>query len=219
MALDPNRVTLRGGSSGSMPRGLPLALLAAGLVACTQVPLASLWQLRKFDFENFDPAELRLALSLPSNVALWPEGLRVEVKVTREGASAPVEESFWFREQAGAAAGTELSAPASDRAPWVLLQLSARDSDRLRHWRQQLVATKSAQVQGKNKLELKIDPQACLRGGSLSPSASVSVALRWQAEPGFVMLLRDQALAEVGASLGVPAPSLQPCYAERRAPP
>lgn len=104
----------------------------------------------------------------------------------------------------------------SERSPWVVLQLAVRDSGRLRRWRQQLMASKSAEGQDKNKLELKVDPRACLRSGSLSPKASASVALRWQAEPGYVVVLRDRALAELGESLSAAAPlGLPPCKVGR----
>jgi hypothetical protein len=185
--------------------------MVAGLVACTQVPLTALWQLRKFDFENFDPAELRLAVSLPSNVALWPEGLRVDVKISREGAGASVEESFWFRERPAAGAEPALPTLASGRSPWVVLQLSPDDSERLRRWRRELVAAKAANGQAKNKLELKAEPRACLRGGSLAPEASASVALRWQAEPGYVMVLRDRTLAEFSEAPEAATAGLPPC--------
>jgi hypothetical protein len=206
-------VLRRGATTG---KRVAVAALAAWLAACTQVPLPALWQLRTFDFETFDPAELRLAVSLPSNVALWPEGLRLDVKLSRDGAEAPVEESFWFREQSVAVADAALPASATGRSPWVVLQLSPRDSDRLRQWRQQLVASKAAEGEGKaksrSKLELKVDPRACLRGGALSPSATVSVALRWQAEPGYVVVLRDRSLADLGESLGAAAAQgMPPC--------
>jgi hypothetical protein len=201
--------------AATMPARLVIAALLAGcMAACTQMPLPALWQLRKFDFETFDPAEVRLAVSLPSNVALWPEGLRLDVKLSRDGADAPVEESFWFREQPGALVDVALPASASGRSPWVVLQLSPRDSERLRRWRQQLVASKSAEGSGKSKLELKVDPQACLRSGSLSPAASISVALRWQAEPGYVLVLRDRSLTELGESLAAAAAQgMPPCKA------
>ena len=203
-------------------KGLLAAVLAASLAACTSVPLASLWQLRKFDFESFDPGELRLALRLPTNVALWPDGLRVEIKVTREATDAQVEESVWLRELAGGFVTTTADAglPTTEGGPrpWVVLQLSARDGDRLLRLRQQLMATRAKVGQGKNRLEVKIDPQLCLRSGVLDAAASVSAAVRWQAQTGFVMLLNERSLRDVTASLGLQSASLPLCSAAPKLP-
>ena len=131
---------------------LTAALLVAALSACTQVPLASLWQLRKFDFEGFDPSALRVALRLPAQVALRPDGLRVQIKVTREATGAQVEDSFFFEEQAAAPTAAEALPEAGDRRqPWVVLRLNARESERLLSFRQQLIASKAQEGQGKRR--------------------------------------------------------------------
>ena len=205
--------------SRRLPRSvLPAALLVAALAACTQVPLASLWQLRKFDFEGVDPSELRVALRLPAQVALRPEGLRVQIKVTREGAGAQVEESFFLGEQAAVTTASEALPEAGDRRqPWVVLRLTARESERLLSFRQQLIASKPQEGQGKRRLEVQVDPKLCLRSGAPDPSAPVSAAVRWQPDPGFVMLLQDRTLGELAAALGQPSAALAPCGADLKA--
>lgn len=195
------------------------ALLVAALAACTQVPLASLWQLRKFDFEGFDPRALRVAVRLPAQVALRPEGLQVQVKVTREATGAQVEESFFLGEQAAAPTASEAPPEAGDRRqPWVVLHLSARESERLLSFRQQLIASKPQEGQGKRRVEVRLDPKLCLRSGAPDPSATVSAAVRWQPDPGFVMLLQDRTLSDLAAALGQPSAALPPCGADLKAP-
>lgn len=196
-------------------RALVLAAVAACLAACTAIPVGSLWQLRKFDFEAFDPAELRVALRLPDTLALWPQGLRVQIKVSREAADAPTEESYWLRERAGHAAPTGLPELAERHQRWVVLQLDAADADRMVRMRQQVMASKMApkasEAKGKSTLEVKAVPRLCSRGGGPEPSAKVSAAVRWRADPGYVILLQEQKLKDLQNLLDVPAAALASC--------
>lgn len=194
------------------------ALLAASFAACTDLPLASLWQLRKFDFETFDPGELRVALRLPANLALRPDGLQVEIKLTREATGEQSEASFWMRERAVASMSAGLPAIVDRGQSWVVLQLDALDGERLRRFRQQLIASKSSDRQGKSRLELKADPRLCTRGGAFDTSARVSAAVRWLPEPGFVMLLQDQSFDELRASTGRPLAPMPRCEDEPKSP-
>ena len=186
-------------------------VLAVGVAGCTSIPVGSLWQLRKFDFEAFDPAELRLALNLPDTLALGPQGLRVSVKVTRGSAEVPTEHSYWLREREARAPMAGLPMVAHRAQRWVVLQLDATDAQRMQRMRDQLMATKAADGQGKSSVEINAEPRLCSRGAGPEPTARVSAAVRWREDPGYVILLDGKSLKELNAMVDAPPGALPRC--------
>jgi hypothetical protein len=185
-----------------------LTLLLAGvlLAACTKVPLGSLWALRHFDMERFNPAELRVALQLPSGLALHGNTLPVTVKVTRQHTNEQFTEVLQLREVKASSAGLPASLAGSR---WMTLQLGEHDVERLQQFRQTLMASRSGK--GKSTLELGAEPKLCRLAGAPAGAMQASVAIRWAAEHGFVMLFKDEDLAEVMASMQQPVEAISPC--------
>jgi hypothetical protein len=177
---------------------LGLLMLVAG---CTRIPLSSLWALKQFSFETFNPAVLRVAVRLPVGVALKSDALVVDSKVTREG-DAPVAEHFVMhesREKADLAGLPEVS-PAQGR--WVVLKFDADEARRVRTMREGLMARKAeAEKAGtpkaKTKMEIGASPKFCRTGATLSPDASMAGAMYWAADKGYVMLMRETPLDDL----------------------
>src|SRR5688572_12163489 len=97
---------------GPSLRRLSAALLGLLLAGCMRVPPGSLWSLRQFDFEHFDPAALRVAVLLPHHYGVAREPLRFEATIQRRDHPAQVEQ-FAMRPSADAAdiAGLPPAAP------------------------------------------------------------------------------------------------------------
>jgi len=178
------------------------AILLLGLAAgCTRIPLGSLWALKQFSFETFDPAVLRVAVRLPVGVALKSDGLVVDAKVTREG-EAPVAEHFVMHESRDKAdlAGLAEVSPAQGR--WVVLRFDAEEARRVRALREGLVARKAAAEKaggskGKTKMEIGASPKFCRNGAAVAADASMAGAMYWAADKGYVMVLRETALDDL----------------------
>ena len=177
---------------------LVLMLLTAG---CTRIPLGSLWALKQFSFETFDPTVLRVAVRLPVGVALKSDGLVVDAKVTREG-EAPVAEHFVMHESRDRAdlAGLPEVTPAQGR--WVVLKFDADESRRVRTMREGLMARKAAAEKaggatGKTKMEIGASPKFCRTGATVAADAAMAGAMYWAADKGYVMLLRETALDDL----------------------
>jgi len=178
------------------------ALLLLALVAgCTRIPLGSLWALKQFSFETFDPAVLRVAMRLPVGVALKSDGLVVDAKVTREG-EPPVAEHFVMRESRDKAdlGGLPEVNPAQGR--WVVLKFDAEEAGRVRAMREGLVARKLAAEKAgaskaKTKMEIGASPKFCRTGATLGADASMAGAMYWAVDKGYVMLLRDTSLDDL----------------------
>lgn len=183
-----------------------LALLAG----CSRIPLSSLWSLRQFSFEEFEPALLRVAVHLPAALAMPRDALRVEARIQREGEAARIEH-FTLQETREQADTRGL--PAVDaEGRWVVLALSAEEAERLRALRGAATAAK-AQSGRKGSLELRATPQFCRTGAAVPQAARLSGALMWSHDKGYVPLLQDAELDELLKSLPTPVPigKLPPC--------
>jgi hypothetical protein len=191
---------------------LAVALMLAG---CTQIPLGSLWALRKFDFERFDPAQLRAAVYLPPGLQFPAEALVIDLKLTRGATGEVLHERLPMRPSAQPPVGEHW--PSTMRRPgqWVLLKLDDTAQARIAALRERAGLWKVADNgQGKkNNLELGVQPALCRSGaGAGEPSEAwrTSLWLRWSAEPGYVVLLDDKAVRDVWPELPSPLPACQP---------
>jgi hypothetical protein len=187
---------------------LAVLLLAAG---CTQLPLRSLWALRQFDMETFDPAQLRAAALLPQGVQLEGEGVALDLKLERGATGEVLEQRLWMRPVP--LAGAALPPAGGRQGHWVALRLSDADVARVRALREQARAWKQQQPapagQGgkKNSLTLKLHPQLCRDGVVGSKRLRVSAWLRWAADPGDVLMLDEADIDELWKDLPKPLPA------------
>jgi hypothetical protein len=160
-----------------------------------------LWALKQFSFETFDPSVLRVAVRLPVGVALKSDALIVDAKVTREG-EAPVDEHFAMRESREKSDHAGLPEVSASQGRWVVLKFDAGEAARVRAMREGLVARKAAAeksgaAKAKSKMEIGASPKFCRTGAAVGPDATMAGAMYWAADKGYVMLLRETALAEL----------------------
>ena len=57
------------------------------MVGCTQIPVRSLWALRKFDMAQIDGAQLRALVYVPEGAGTLRDTLKVPLKIERGGTS------------------------------------------------------------------------------------------------------------------------------------
>ena len=60
------------------------------MVGCTQIPLSSLWALRKFDMAQIDGGALRALVYLPEGAATLRDAIKVPLKIERGNGSPDV---------------------------------------------------------------------------------------------------------------------------------
>ena len=173
-------------------RCLATALLPLLLAGCMRVPPGSLWSLRQFDFEHFDPAALRVAVLLPHHYGLAREPLRFEATIQRRDHPAQVEQ-FAMRPSPDAADSAGLPPAAARDGRWVVLRFEPSEAQRVRELRQRVLAMKAAAPQG-GSLNLRASPHLCHTGAAPQGAGKVSAALRWTPEKGYVTLLRETEL-------------------------
>jgi hypothetical protein len=165
-----------------------LLLVFALLAGCTKVPLGSLWSLRQFDVETFDPATLRVAVYLPSTYDLDRDALRIEAKI-RRAADAPEQvEHFSMRPSSDRADRVGLPSAPQAEGRWIVLRFDAAEAKRVRALRERLQAMKGQASQG-GSLAIGASPRLCHTGGAPQGTPRVSAALFWSGERGWVMLL------------------------------
>jgi hypothetical protein len=195
---------------------IALALLVSLLLmlgGCGQIPLSSLWALRKFDFERFDPAQLRVAVALPPGLQFPSEALVLDVQLTR-GASGEVLHERWpMRPSQHLPAGERWPEGMPPGQQRVLLQLDGPVQARIAMLRERAAAWKVADGDRhkKNQLQLSARPSLCQAGpASAAGPARASLWLRWSAEPGYVLLIEDKPLRELWPELPDPLPACRP---------
>jgi|GEM_PF-2638175 len=193
-----------------LPRDLIRAIILVGMIAllvvmtgCSRIPLSSLWELRKFDFENFDPATLRVAMHLPAAYSVRRNALSIDVKVKRDGEQAHVER-FTMRESKDSEDLAGLPAVSSTEGRWMVLKLDSAEVARLVAFRQRLVNinTPTDKVRsGKSSIELGAKPQVCRNGAPSEGTPRVVGAMRWIKEKDYITVMRESDLNETLKSL------------------
>ena len=148
-----------------MKRRIVIVLVLVLLAGCTRVPLGSLWSLRQFDLEQFDPAALRLAVHLPHHVGVVREALRIEAKIQRAKDQPLQVEHFALRPSAEPADTLGLPPAAADDGRWVVLRFDASEVQRVRDLRQRVLAMKAAGPQG-GSLAISGAPHLCHTGAA-----------------------------------------------------
>jgi hypothetical protein len=193
-----------------------LALLVSLLLmlsGCSQIPLSSLWALRKFDFERFDPAQVRVAVALPPGLQFPAEALVLDVQLTRGSSGEVVHERWPMRPGSRLPAGEQWPEGMPPGQQRVLLQLDASVQARIAALRERAAAWKVADGDRhkKNQLELSVEPSLCRTGPvPAAGAARTSLWLRWSVEPGYVPLVEDKPLRELWPELPDPLPACQP---------
>lgn len=191
---------------------LSVVLMLSG---CSQIPLTSLWKLRKFDFERFDPAQLRVAVLLPPGLQFPPEALFIEVQLTRGATGEVVRERWPMRSGARLQPGEQWPADMPPAGQRVMLRLDEQVQARIAALRQRAALWKVADGAGhkKNQMELSVKPALCT--SAATPQAqpgqgAASVWLRWSDDPGYVVLIEGQRLHRLWPELPDPLPDCLP---------
>jgi hypothetical protein len=178
-----------------------LVVLLLVVAGCTRIPLSSLWALKQFSFETFDPSTLRVAVRLPVGVALKSDALIVDAKVTRDG-EPPVDEHFALHESREKADHAGLPEVSASQGRWMVLKFDANEAARVRAMREGLMARKAAAeksgaAKAKSKMEIGASPKFCRTGAPVGPDATMAGAMYWAADKGYVMLMRETAVGDL----------------------
>jgi len=189
-------------------RWLAALALFAALSACTRIPLTSLWALKQFSLENFEPAALRIALWLPAGLGLQSNSLAVQTRI-RRGGDAEVEHRFVLHESRDAADLAGLPEPDTADARWLVLKFDAAEAGRVRAMREAIARKAAADkaagaAKAGGSLHLGVSPWFCRTGLAVPRGATVSAALYWAADKGYVPLLRDAGLQDLLKELEKP---------------
>lgn len=189
----------RVGRVGRVGRGrLRLLLLLSAclwLAGCSQIPLGTLWQLRKFDLMALDPRQLQVLLYLPASVGPMPETLLIKLTLHR-GSSAAQE--VLSRSVSLQPVTTPIQGSAQPAAPepgghWVWLAMNDADVRRLLALREAAQAWKAADgASGSGrKMEMTVSPQLCQAGMSPVTAGQVRLSawIRWEAGQPLLPLL------------------------------
>lgn len=170
------------------------------MVGCTQIPVRSLWALRKFDMAQIDGAQLRALVYVPEGAGTLRDTLKVPLKIERGGTSNEVlEETLVLRPNRAALPAAAPSNP-NYKGHWVALTLDAQEQQKLVGLRQRSQAWRAADgPDTKRKVSAQVSAQFC----SLSPEMSsagdltLTVWLRWKPEQEDLLLLDGARLKDI----------------------
>jgi hypothetical protein len=185
--------------------------VAVAVAACTQIPLRSLWALRKLDLAQVDGAHLRALIYLPEGASTLRDAIKVPLKIERSnGSSEVLEETLVLRPDRAALPAARPAAPAGP-GHWVALTLDAQEQHKLASLRQRAQLWRAADgPEVKRKLSANVSAQFC----SLSPAMAtagdltLTVWLRWKAEQEDLLVLDSAKLKDMddkGAAEKLPA--------------
>lgn len=175
-------------------------VMVGALVACTAIPVKSLWALRKFDMAQVDGALLRALVYVPEGAHTLRDALKVPLKIERGGPTNEVlEETLVLRPNRAAVPAAVPSTPAY-KGQWVALTLDAQEQQKLVSLRQRALAWKAADgPEAKRKVSVEVSAQFCSQSPALASAGELvlTVWLRWKAEQDDLLLLDGARLKDI----------------------
>jgi hypothetical protein len=149
------------------------------------MPVTSMVQLARIDFQTSDPAQLRAAVKLPATLQPLPRGIALRIKVT--AGSAPAEQrDFMLREIPLPA---ELTREASADTRIFAYRLDDADVPRLIAFRNEQLAKKR---EGSSRgLSISVVPHACKTSELADGPILFTTYLRTAETIDYVPLARD----------------------------
>ncbi len=169
------------------------ALLAIGapllLVACTTIPVKTLYKLSTTDMLTVDPRILRIGVRMPEWIAPRTNGVRMELGMIQDG-KAPVIERFTL---IPIPLELESKSLASEGRPGFRLyayRIAPEDIPRLEAFRQTLKVRKE-QSGNKTQGSLAVGVEACRKTKLPEGKAPVTTYLKLDTDAGYLPLVVD----------------------------
>ena len=174
--------------------------VALALVACTAIPVRSLWALRKFDMAQVDGAQLRALVYVPEGAGTLRDALKVPLKIERGGTTNEVLEETLVLRPNRAALPAALPAAPAHKGQWVALTLDAQEQQKLVGLRQRAQAWRATDgPDAKRKVSAEVSAQFCSQGPAMAMAGdlTLTVWLRWKAEQDDLLLLDGARLKDI----------------------
>lgn len=184
----PPDARLGGPRSDRLRPGGAALLAVYGLLAggCTTMPVASMVKLARTDFTTVDPAALRVAVKLPEGIRPRPNGVRLKLTTTIDGATETRE--FVLADPADPGEFVSLRGEVSKGTAVHAFRLAPADVAKMTEFRAAQLARKAAG--GRGSLGLGVAADGC-RTGALPSKVLLTTYLRTEPDGAFFPLMRD----------------------------
>lgn len=170
--------------------------LATTLVACSHVPVSTIWALRNFDAAAFDPAVLRAAVRLPETFEPQKGGVKLTVGWWRDGEENAKHELKLALKDTTA---SEDVAPLADEkkagARIFAYRIDPADFAAIRA-RQKEFLEEKARNPGKTHGSFNVSADACRRGDFPQGPLLLTTYLRTQPSGAYLTVVKDIDLRE-----------------------
>lgn len=177
--------------------------LTSGLAACGSLPLTTALSLARVDLLSVDPAGIRAAIRLPTDIDLPPGGAILTISAHVAGDAADTARSFTLI-NAGDREATGLARYEKPGFTIRAYRLSETDAVALAAFRDD-VMRRAAGRKG-NTLALSVGAKACRASGSGADPVPVATYLQLAPGNGYVVLTRETDLGAIQ-----PLAGLAPC--------
>ena len=181
---------------------LPALALLLGCIAlggCMTVPIGSLIELNRVDFEHTDPEQLRAGVTTSAPVKPLAN---TELSVTIQIGDVTKKKAFHLVEIAHGPEVDALTAAAAPGEAVYVYRLAPRDAEALTLFRHEMFALKAGG--GSGTLTIAIDPAVCAKKELGTGPLRASTWLRTEETSGFVELTRDIDLRRVMGAARIP---------------
>lgn len=176
-----------------MKRLLPIAA-ALLLGACTAIPVKTLYELATTDLMTVDPTVLRAAVRMPEWLAPRPDGVKLELGMTREG-ETPVSEKIVLEVIPVALEGKALAAEGKPGFDLYAYRINPQDIPRLQAFRDTFKA-KKAEGGKKTAGSLSVGVDACRKTALPAGEIPVTTYLKLETGADYLPLLVDYDMSQ-----------------------
>lgn len=172
-----------------MGRFLLLCLVGNLLVACSSMPLTSMWKLRQFDPLHIDPQGLQLVLILSDKIRVQQSKVKMSLGFTAADKSESWQQDFDLKVVRNALVPNTILREKSAEQQHYAVSLQPGDLTRFRHTQQRLLQIEQQDIDGKGMFGLGVS-DFCIEGELLHTQATTDIYVRLRTDEDYIVLFK-----------------------------
>lgn len=173
---------------------MKLCLILAGLcelTACSHMPISTIYALRNFDFAEFDPAQLQIAVRVPDSLEPLPGEAKLSVSLWSDGQEKEKNtEHYTLAIDKSQNHKGQLARFQKDGDKLFAFHLKDEDEERVRAMQIKGRALRK-DAKGKTHLELQINVKSCRHGDIGNGPLMMNIYLKPDAQTSYLVFLDD----------------------------
>ena len=170
---------------------LSLALVTSLLVACTAIPISSMYSLSKIEPMNIDPEQIRVAIRVDESVNAAHGNAQITMGYKAEKAGIDEEHEFDVQLTSAQTLTPKLTRGKLAGERVTVMSLSAEDARTMRDFQQRLYQYKAAGIDGDGSFSLRLK-DLCLDSALPDGDIPLTLFLKTESDEDYIVFVKHE---------------------------